>query len=282
MQLIALSKKGNLVPAHLAEKRGSYRCLECGSSLRLRGGRQIRHHYYHPPKSNRCRQSGKSMTHLQIQVRLQKILPKGESAIEVSFPEIHRIADLVWETKKIIYEVQCSPIQAEEVAARNRDYASQGYQVIWIFHDRYFNSWRLREAEDELENFPYYYSDIGADGKGIFYDQYALICRGQRKRRLKPLSVSPNRILPLKPAKHYSQRTEKRRALWPFCLQGDLAYCELLGKQELVVAQVKKIEKQRQPPPSPKGISSWIKEGAMKLRRAYLIAFQFLLESLCR
>jgi competence CoiA-like predicted nuclease len=59
---------------------------------------------------------------------------------EVLFSDICRIADLVWEEKKIIFEIQCSEISSLEAARRTRDYGMKGYEVIWILDDRVFSN----------------------------------------------------------------------------------------------------------------------------------------------
>ncbi|MEM8728221.1 MAG: competence protein CoiA family protein, partial [Chlamydiota bacterium] len=75
--------------------------------------------------------------HQAVQRAIGTALP--QVILEKSFPEIHRIADVVYPPKKIIYEIQYSPITLKEVQQRNRDYATLGYTVIWILHDRHFN-----------------------------------------------------------------------------------------------------------------------------------------------
>ena len=61
------------------------------------------------------KQSLKKGEHRFIQEKLQALLPPGEAQIEYSFPLIGRIADIAWIQKKVIIEVQCSPISLEEV-----------------------------------------------------------------------------------------------------------------------------------------------------------------------
>ena len=86
-----------------------------------------------------------SSSHLAIQKVLSKSLPG--SRLEHRFPSIGRVADVVYFPKKIIFEVQCSPISLKEVQKRNRDYLSLGFTVIWILHDRHYNKKTLSLAE---------------------------------------------------------------------------------------------------------------------------------------
>ena len=97
MHLYALDEKENLISVHETDKKTNYFCPECRSIVRCRGGflRQI--HFYHLEPNRSCRQSGKSLVHLQIQYYLQRVL--SESELEKRFSSIDRIADVAWEKK---------------------------------------------------------------------------------------------------------------------------------------------------------------------------------------
>ncbi|MFN0065944.1 MAG: competence protein CoiA [Chlamydiales bacterium] len=169
MQCHAYNVLGNRVQATEASRGLNYTCPECGGVVRLRGGQHRQLHFYHLHPPRECRQSGKSLMHLHMQLRLQKIISPEKSVIEHPFPSIGRIADVVWPAEKLLFEVQCSPISADELTARNRDYASINYRVIWLFWDRRFNKKRLAPALLSMKETPYYYF---TDGKNIIYDQY--------------------------------------------------------------------------------------------------------------
>ena len=93
------------------------------------------------------------------------------SVTEYRFPSIRRIADVVFFPKKIIFEVQCSPISIEDVQKRNRDYSSLGFTVIWILHDRIYNKKIATPAELYLRQNLSYYTSMTPFGHGFFYDQ---------------------------------------------------------------------------------------------------------------
>ncbi len=169
MQLFARGHNDSVLPASRAAAGIDYKCLECGETVRVRGGKQRIRHFYHRRRSRRCRESGKSLTHLRIQQRLLELIPTSQ--LEHPFSSINRIADVYWPKKNIIYEVQCSPITAEEVAARNADYNRLGLTVVWILHDRRFNRRHLTAAEHFLHDKPHYFTNIDSSGAGIFYDQ---------------------------------------------------------------------------------------------------------------
>jgi hypothetical protein len=107
--------------------------------------------------------------HKVIQKKLASFL-QG-SVIEYRFPSIRRIADVVFFPKKIIFEVQCSPISIENIQKRNRDYSSLGFTVIWILHDRIYNKKIATPAELYLRQNLSYYTSMTPFGHGFFYDQ---------------------------------------------------------------------------------------------------------------
>lgn len=227
MHLFAFDHQQSLVFANEAKKQTDYFCRECGGIVRLRGGVHRQDHFYHLSLTSSCRQNGKSMEHLQIQMRIQQQLAPGDGHLEYRFPQINRIADVVWENRKCIFEVQCSPISFDEVKQRQADYASLGYQVIWILHDAQFNQWRQSAAEHFLEDHPHYYTNIDAEGSGIMYDQFRFVHQGLSRLRLDPLTV--DLATPIK----YDFISEgenikmpgtllKRKMTWPLGFQGDL------------------------------------------------------------
>lgn len=207
--------------ASQASRQENYYCLECGSAVRVRGGTYRKFHFYHVDPERPCRQHGKSIEHLQVQTHLKKIL--GDCQLEVPFKEINRIADVVWFSQKIIFEVQCSPIPPDEIRSRNADYACLGYQVVWVFHDSRYNRQRLTAAELSLRFSPHYFTNIDAEGNGCIYDQYDYLKRGQRKHRLESLIVDLSKKKD-KPVQWIDKPrvVQQRLKNWPFYFQGDL------------------------------------------------------------
>lgn len=190
MQLYARDVRGSVVFANHALKQKDYICFECESIVRVRGGLHRQNHYYHLEAHRSCKLNAKSMTHIQIQCHLQKLFTPEECQLEHHFAEINRIADVVWAKHKLVFEIQCSTISAQEIMERNRDYAAIGHQVIWILHDKRFNQWRLSAAESVLKNFPHYYTNMDANGNGVIYDRYGLFHRGKRVGNLDPLEIN--------------------------------------------------------------------------------------------
>lgn len=178
MQLFALDENKNRIFVENATKGLDYFCLECGSTLRLRGGMHMQLHFYHLEPPDSCRQHGKGSAHIRIQNYIQQKLG-SECEQEVRFSEISRIADLAFFKEKIIFEVQCSPIAANEVQSRIKDYKSVGWEVIWLLNDYLFNKKRATYAEAFLEKHPHYFVHVKEDDL-YFYDQASAIHRGKR------------------------------------------------------------------------------------------------------
>lgn len=197
MQLYARQRDNTLISASVASKGDDYFCLECNSPVRSRGGRHRRSHFFHVAAHRFCRQSGKTMVHLQVQCAIRDAIGDDKVQLERRFERVRRIADVVWEEEKLIFEVQCSPISALEIAERNSDYESLGYRVIWILHDMRYNRWRMTAAEESLSNSPHYFTNIDAEGRGYIYDQCALSDLGVRTKKLLKLPIeiaSPFRL----------------------------------------------------------------------------------------
>lgn len=128
-----------------------------------------------------------SRSHTAIQHSIVKKLPEAE--IEKRFPQVGRIADVVYFPKKIIFEIQYSSISLSEVQKRNHDYNSLGFQVIWIMHDRHYNQKILKPAELYLRKNLSLYTSITPFGQGFFYDQLEFLHGNVRLYKSAPFQV---------------------------------------------------------------------------------------------
>lgn len=181
MQLYALDDKTPIL-ATLGLKQKNYLCPQCLNPVRLRSGPRRQPHFYHVRALPSCRQHQKSLPHLHLQLHLKSLI--STLYLEKSFPQIGRIADAVWEEKKLIFEVQCSPISYEEVMQRERDYAKEGYTVVWILEEKRFNKRILSAAENYLRSkICYFFGEIH------IYDQFEIIHASQRLFRGPKLAV---------------------------------------------------------------------------------------------
>lgn len=185
MQFFAYDQ-GKAIFSEAAIKGKDYRCPECQGRLRVKEGVHKRKHFFHLNPPLHCRQSKKSEAHLALQKTIATLLPAGDSHLEKRFPSIGRIADVVWESKHIIFEVQCSPISLHEVKSRMADYHSVGYKVTWILYDHRFNRRRLSAAENYLRPSHAFFATLSRHGEGLFYDQYELFSLHKRIQKGPP------------------------------------------------------------------------------------------------
>lgn len=299
MQLHALNANQQIIAAKHAVKQQDYICLECQDTVRLRKGMHRTPHFYHLSPNRSCYLSGKTLEHLQVQFLLQQLLPKGECLLEKRFPEINRIADVVWLPQKIIFEVQCSPISPEEIKARNRDYSSQHFQVIWILHDKRYNQRTLTLAERFLRDSPYYFTNIDKEGEGLIYDQFDLMYRGERKIKLAPMPIDVSQPKWLAKEGDYPvgaddanwinllpKGIQERLTHWPIGFSGDLIHCALDGQDSSLLEKWIAAEKdflQKYFPPVPKiTVRSCLEMAIAISKQSYRICLQILIEKACR
>lgn len=228
MQLCALDKEDNLVFVDQALKQQDYFCLECRAKVRVRRGMHRQAHYYHLQPNHICRMNGKGIIHLMLQRHIQNLLLSCNTHIEYRFPSIGRIADVACLSKKLIFEIQCAPIDSEEVLARNQAYNSLGYQVIWILHDSRYNQYKISPAEHVLKDFPHYFSNMNNSGEGMIYDHFSVYHKGTRLHRFPSLPVDLSLPLYFHKDKNIALLQDKlpkpllqRLSNWPLGFAGD-------------------------------------------------------------
>lgn len=185
---IGLDKKKPILACN-ARKDRDYLCPECHQPIRIRHGNRRRKHFFHINPHVSCKQGKKDAHHICVQRQL--LYQLVDVTLEKPFPKINRIADVVWEEKKLIFEVQCSPISISEVKARNRDYGSVGYEVIWILHDKRYNRRYLTPAENFLRSGTALYTNIRTEVSGVIYDQDEYVSAYYRSSRGHRLVVDP-------------------------------------------------------------------------------------------
>lgn len=106
--------------------------------------------------------------------------------------KIGRVADLADLERRIVYEIQCSPIKEKEVIARIKAYNKLGFTVVWILHDYWFNKHILSDAEKYLRERGVYYSSMNEKGHGMVYSQRDFV---KKRRRLFKAPPMPANIL---------------------------------------------------------------------------------------
>ena len=224
MQLYALLNNQPVLAAR-ARRQIDYLCPECGDLVRVRGGLHRQPHFFHVKPRIACRQQGKSLSHLHVQLYLINLLPKGDTALEKPFPEIGRIADVVWESERLVFEIQCSTISLQEAKNRCNDYQSQDYTCIWILHEKKFNKINLTAVEVFLRSRTCYFTNFNEKGHGEIYDQFDVCKNPRRVFKGARLKVNLSKPLPMKYKKNYGVRAiQHRLENWPLHFEGDLLY----------------------------------------------------------
>ncbi len=281
MQLYALNSKRQIVNANQAQKHCNYICTECGTCLRLRSGEHRQKHFYHLEPIRTCSLRKKGMIHLQLQNYLYHLLPANDCHLEYRFSEINRIADVIWISRKIVFEIQCSPISSLEITQRNLDYQSQGWRVVWILHDKRYNKEILTPAEKGLQGNPYYFSNMDIDGKGVIYDQFEMIDKNKRVCKLSRLEVdlaAPKHFIePVK--KHSLSLCTQKHLKWPFYFEGDL----FDTNDADYLHEAVRMEREYQRMAAKKILKQWIKKIVHTVFiHPYRVFFRYFLEKACR
>jgi competence protein CoiA len=175
MQIAIDSENNTEITAREALTGKDYYCIDCGAVVRSRKrGPFASFHHFKPHKKNKT-----ALEHTLIQQEIFKRLPK--SCIEYPIPHIKRKADVLDLEKKWVYEVQCSPISLKEVLNREKDYAKQGFTIIWILHDARFNKKHVGPAEHHIRSTQgCYFATCGEWGVSFLYHQEDLVIGSKR------------------------------------------------------------------------------------------------------
>lgn len=125
--------------------------------------------------------------HRGIQEQIAAQIGNERVEIEASLPGHY--ADVYWPERKIIFEIQCSPISLSEVLQRNHDYEALGLRVVWILHTKTFNKRRLTPTERYLRTRNAYYTNILPNQTGLIFDQEEIIQGSLRLYRSSPRPI---------------------------------------------------------------------------------------------
>lgn len=278
MHLYAFDKNSLPVNVSWALEGRNYFCPECGEKVRVRGGGKVQRHFFHLRNSVFCRQEGKGIVHLMVQKSILARLPDAEAKMEMRFPQIKRVADVAWEAKKIVFEVQCANMHPDEALARTADYQSVGWEVIWILHDQRYNQIAVSPMEKALLHIPHYFTDINESGEGDIYDQISLWQEDRRLAALpeRPVVLNLKALLQKEGAPNLLKARHER---WKIFLEDDyLDYWEKDSAAPFWQEILKQEAKEKRT-----GIWKRFHFIADKLFfRPYRISIQMLLESCCR
>ena len=157
---IARDEKGKLINALEKEpKKQDYYCPACGTSVRLRKGKNLRTHFAHV-SLNQCDfyYENESLEHLENKVALFNWALKNDKAeLEYPIPDLKQIADVLV-NKQLAIEVQCSPLSSKLLQERSYGYRSLGIQVLWLLGEKLCLKERLTKLQ---KDFLYFSNNMG-------------------------------------------------------------------------------------------------------------------------
>lgn len=157
---IARDEKGKHINALEKEpKKQDYYCPACGTSVRLRKGKNVRTHFAHTSiKQCDYYYENESLEHLENKVALFNWALKNDKAeLEYPIPDLKQIADVLV-NKQLAIEVQCSPLSSKLLQERSYGYRSLGIQVLWLLGEKLCLKERLTKLQ---KDFLYFSNNMG-------------------------------------------------------------------------------------------------------------------------
>ena len=131
----------------------------------------------------------KNHLHLSVQQAIRKKIQSTDVHLEYRLKG--HVADIFWESKKIVFEVQCSPISLKEAIRRTTDYEKLNMTIIWVLHDKTYNKINMSPSEEFLvKKKNVFYSNISQHGEGIIFDQEEAFLDARRLIKSPPLEIS--------------------------------------------------------------------------------------------
>ena len=157
---IARDEKGKLINALEKEpKKKDYYCPACGTSVRLRKGKNVRTHFAHTSiKQCDYYYENESLEHLENKVALFN-WARNDALVEMEYPiqELKQIADILI-NKQLAIEVQCSPLSSKLLQERSNGYRNSGIQVLWLVGEKLWLKERLTKLQ---RDFLYFSNNMG-------------------------------------------------------------------------------------------------------------------------
>jgi competence protein CoiA len=240
MQLYAVDGDGKKISAREALGGVDYLCFECNGRMRTRKSSLGTAHFFHLRSDAKCRQNGKSEEHIflqelllsQIRAHSQEVQIESQAELESPFPEIGRIADVAWHKRKIVFEVQCSPISVQEVKERCADYEKVGWYVVWILLSSTFYRQKLKNVAYFLQGRTHYYANaLHGEIFDLIHPHYVRDMSGYDRRFV--VDIGTIQAIGLENAKRPLPRLiSKRLASWSYCSKGDLVWQAIEGSLE--------------------------------------------------
>ena len=229
---IARDEKGKLINALEKEpKKQDYYCPACGTSVRLRKGKNVRTHFAHTSiKQCDYYYENESLEHLENKVALFN-WARNDALVEMEYPiqELKQIADILI-NKQLAIEVQCSPLSSKLLQERSNGYRNSGIQVLWLLGEKLWLKERLTKLQ---RDFLYFSNNMGFHlweldhKKQVLRLKYLLHqdLKGKLHYQVKEFSYGKGNLLEILRTP-YQQQT-----LITFSVEQDTKICHYIQKQ---------------------------------------------------
>ena len=129
-----------------AEQGDTYFCPECGEKMVQRRGEIRAHHFAHYPNTQ-CTDVWR-YDESDWHTKYQNLFPKENQEIVKEFNGKKHRADILFEDRKTVIEIQGDRLREDEFEQRNKFFNALGYKVIWLFDES-------RVFENESINYGY-------------------------------------------------------------------------------------------------------------------------------
>lgn len=130
-----------------AEIGETYYCPECGEKMVQRHGEIRTPHFAHYPNTQ-CTDAWR-YDESNWHVKYQSMFPKENQEIVKELDGKKHRADVLYEDRKIVIEIQGERLRQDEFEQRNKFFNALGYKVIWLFDES-------RIFENESINYGYH------------------------------------------------------------------------------------------------------------------------------
>ena len=229
---IARDEEGNLINALEKEpKKQDYYCPACGTSVRLRKGKNVRTHFAHTSiKECDYYYENESLEHLENKVELFN-WAQNDALVEMEYPilELKQIADILI-NKQLAIEVQCSPLSSKLLQERSNGYRNSGIQVLWLVGEKLWLKERLTKLQ---RDFLYFSNNMGFHlweldhKKQVLRLKYLLHqdLKGKLHYQVKEFSFGKGNLLEILRSPYQQQ------ALITFSVEQDRKICHYIQKQ---------------------------------------------------
>lgn len=229
---IARDEEGNLINALEKEPgKQDYYCPACGTSVRLRKGKNVRTHFAHTSiKECDYYYENESFEHLENKVALFN-WAQNDALVEMEYPilELKQIADILI-NRQLAIEVQCSPLSSKLLQERSNGYRNSGIQVLWLVGGKLWLKERLTKLQ---RDFLYFSNNMGFHiweldhKKQVLRLKYLLHqdLKGKLHYQVKEFSFGKGNLLEILRSPYQQQ------ALITFSVEQDRKICHYIQKQ---------------------------------------------------